>query len=55
AMVDYYLDIMIGVGTGVRLIKIDLPLFTRIGATTRAGFLTSPLGEGYGMEQRLEF
>lgn len=55
AMEDYQLDIMIGEGPAARSIKIDLPPFTLIGATTRAGALTSPLRDRFGIVQRLEF
>ena len=55
AMEDYQLDIMIGEGPAARSIKIDLPQFTLIGATTRAGSLTSPLRDRFGIVQRLEF
>ncbi|MEY0290339.1 Holliday junction branch migration DNA helicase RuvB [Providencia rettgeri] len=55
AMDDYQLDIMIGEGPAARSIKIDLPPFTLIGATTRAGSLTSPLRDRFGIVQRLEF
>ena len=55
AMEDYQLDIMIGEGPGARSIKLDLPPFTLIGATTRAGLLTSPLRDRFGIVQRLEF
>ena len=55
AMEDYQLDIMIGEGPAARSIKLDLPPFTRIGATTRAGSLTSPLRDRFGIVQRLEF
>ncbi|EKT62650.1 Holliday junction branch migration DNA helicase RuvB [Providencia burhodogranariea] len=55
AMEDYQLDIMIGEGPAARSIKIDLPPFTLIGATTRAGSLTSPLRDRFGIVQRLEF
>ena len=55
AMEDFQLDIMIGEGPGARSIKIDLPHFTLIGATTRAGLLTSPLRDRFGIVQRLEF
>jgi len=55
AMEDFQLDIMIGEGPGARSIKIDLPPFTLIGATTRAGLLTSPLRDRFGIVQRLEF
>ncbi len=55
AMEDYQLDIMIGEGPAARSIKIDLPPFTLVGATTRAGLLTSPLRDRFGIVQRLEF
>ncbi|MEW6991314.1 Holliday junction branch migration DNA helicase RuvB [Colwelliaceae bacterium 6441] len=55
AMEDYQLDIMIGEGPAARSIKLDLPSFTLIGATTRAGALTSPLRDRFGIVQRLEF
>jgi Holliday junction DNA helicase RuvB len=55
AMEDFQLDIMIGEGPAARSIKIDLPQFTLIGATTRAGLLTSPLRDRFGIVQRLEF
>ncbi len=55
AMEDYKLDIMIGEGPAARSIKLDLPPFTLIGATTRAGLLTSPLRDRFGIVQRLEF
>lgn len=55
AMEDYQLDIMIGEGPSARSIKLDLPPFTLIGATTRAGLLTSPLRDRFGIVQRLEF
>lgn len=55
AMEDYQLDIMIGEGPAARSIKIDLPKFTLVGATTRAGLLTSPLRDRFGIVQRLEF
>ncbi|WP_311763044.1 Holliday junction branch migration DNA helicase RuvB [Proteus terrae] len=55
AMEDYQLDIMIGEGPAARSIKIDLPPFTLVGATTRAGSLTSPLRDRFGIVQRLEF
>jgi Holliday junction DNA helicase RuvB len=55
AMEDFQLDIMIGEGPGARSIKIDLPRFTLVGATTRAGLLTSPLRDRFGIVQRLEF
>ncbi|MFZ7240666.1 Holliday junction branch migration DNA helicase RuvB [Avibacterium avium] len=55
AMEDYQLDIMIGEGPAARSIKLDLPPFTLIGATTKAGSLTSPLRDRFGIVQRLEF
>ena len=55
ALEDFQLDIMIGEGPGARSIKIDLPPFTLVGATTRAGLLTSPLRDRFGIVQRLEF
>lgn len=55
AMEDYKLDIMIGEGPSARSIKLDLPAFTLIGATTRAGALTSPLRDRFGIVERLEF
>ncbi len=55
AMEDFQLDIMIGEGPAARSIKIDLPPFTLVGATTRAGLLTSPLRDRFGIVQRLEF
>lgn len=55
AMEDYQLDIMVGEGPAARSIKIDLPPFTLVGATTRAGLLTSPLRDRFGIVQRLEF
>ncbi|CZF79698.1 Holliday junction DNA helicase RuvB [Grimontia indica] len=55
AMEDYQLDIMIGEGPAARSIKIDLPPFTLVGATTRAGSLTSPLRDRFGITQRLEY
>jgi Holliday junction DNA helicase RuvB len=55
AMEDYQLDIMIGEGPAARSIKLDLPSFTLVGATTRAGLLTSPLRDRFGIVQRLEF
>jgi Holliday junction DNA helicase RuvB len=55
AMEDFQLDIMIGEGPGARSIKLDLQPFTLIGATTRAGLLTSPLRDRFGIVQRLEF
>jgi len=55
AMEDYQLDIMIGEGPAARSIKLDLPPFTLVGATTRAGLLTSPLRDRFGIVQRLEY
>lgn len=55
AMEDYQLDLMIGEGPAARSIKLDLPPFTLVGATTRAGLLTSPLRDRFGIVQRLEF
>ncbi|MBU0656914.1 MAG: Holliday junction branch migration DNA helicase RuvB [Gammaproteobacteria bacterium] len=55
AMEDFQLDIMIGDGPAARSIKLDLPPFTLVGATTRAGLLTSPLRDRFGIVQRLEF
>ena len=55
AMEDYKLDIIIGEGPSARSIKLDLPPFTMVGATTRAGLLTSPLRDRFGIVQRLEF
>lgn len=55
AMEDFQIDIMIGDGLAARSIKIDLPPFTLIGATTRAGLLTAPLRDRFGIVQRLEF
>src|SRR5690606_29519551 len=54
-MEDFQIDIMIGEGPAARSIKLDLPPFTLIGATTRAGLLTSPLRDRFGIVQRLEF
>ncbi len=54
-MEDYQLDIMIGEGPAARSIKLSLPLFTLVGATTRAGLLTAPLRDRFGIVQRLEF
>jgi Holliday junction DNA helicase RuvB len=54
-MEDFQLDIMIGEGPAARAIKLDLPPFTLVGATTRAGLLTSPLRDRFGIVQRLEF
>ena len=55
ALEDFQLDIMIGEGPAARSIKIDLPRFTLVGATTRAGLLTSPLRDRFGIVERLEF
>ncbi|HTQ36586.1 MAG TPA: Holliday junction branch migration DNA helicase RuvB [Steroidobacteraceae bacterium] len=55
AMEDYQFDIMIGEGPAARSIKLDLPPFTLVGATTRAGLLTSPLRDRFGIVQRLDF
>jgi len=55
AMEDFQLDIVIGEGPAARSIKLDLPPFTLVGATTRAGLLTSPLRDRFGIVQRLEF
>ncbi|WP_251978071.1 Holliday junction branch migration DNA helicase RuvB [Salinicola avicenniae] len=55
AMEDFQLDIMIGDGPAARSIKLDLPQFTLVGATTRAGLLTAPLRDRFGIVQRLEF
>ena len=55
AMEDFALDIMIGEGPSARSIRIDLPPFTLVGATTRAGSLTAPLRDRFGIVQRLEF
>ena len=55
AMEDYRLDILIGEGPSARSLKLELPPFTLIGATTRAGLLTSPLRDRFGITQRLEF
>ena len=55
AMEDYRLDIMIGEGPSARSVKLDLPAFTLIGATTRAGMLTNPLRDRFGIVSRLEF
>lgn len=55
AMEDYKIDIMIGEGPAARSIQLDLPPFTLVGATTRAGLLTSPLRDRFGIVQRLEF
>lgn len=55
AMEDYKIDIMIGTGPGARSVKIDIPKFTLIGATTRAGLLSSPLRDRFGIISRLDF
>lgn len=55
AMEDYCIDIMIGKGSSARSVRLDLPKFTLIGATTRAGMLTAPLRDRFGMIHRLEF
>ena len=55
ALEDFQLDIIIGEGPGARSLKIDLPPFTLVGATTRAGLLTSPLRDRFGITQRLDF
>lgn len=55
AMEDYYIDILIGQGPSARSVKLDVPRFTLAGATTRAGLLTSPLRDRFGMTFRLEF
>ncbi|MCC8017211.1 MAG: Holliday junction branch migration DNA helicase RuvB [Lachnospiraceae bacterium] len=55
AMEDYAIDIMIGKGSGARSIRLDLPKFTLVGATTRAGLLTAPLRDRFGVVQHLEF
>jgi len=55
ALEDFQLDIMIGEGPAARSIKLDLPPFTLVGATTRAGLLTSPLRDRFGIVQRLEY
>ena len=55
AMEDYQIDIIIGEGPAARAIKLDIPPFTLVGATTRAGLLTSPLRDRFGIVQRLEF
>ncbi|MGD2167830.1 MAG: Holliday junction branch migration DNA helicase RuvB [Gammaproteobacteria bacterium] len=55
ALEDFQLDIMIGEGVGARSIKVDLPPFTLVGATTRAGLLTSPLRDRFGIAQHLDF
>src|SRR5438094_3223067 len=55
AMEDYQLDLVIGQGPAARTVKLDLPRFTLVGATTRAGALTSPLRDRFGLVQRLDF
>lgn len=55
ALEDYQLDILIGEGPAARTLKLELPRFTLVGATTRAGLLTSPLRDRFGIVQRLEF
>ena len=55
AMEDFQLDIIIGQGPGARSIKLDLPHFTLVGATTRTGLLTSPLRDRFGVIDRLNF
>src|SRR5699024_8285591 len=55
AMEDYFLDIVIGQGPSARSVRIDLPPFTLIGATTRAGLLTAPLRDRFGVLSRLEY
>ena len=55
AMEDFHIDIMIGEGPAARSIKLELPPFTLVGATTRAGLLTSPLRDRFGIVQRLQF
>mgnify|MGYP001317693797 CR=1 FL=1 len=55
AMEDYYIDILIGQGPSARSMKLEIPKFTLVGATTRAGALTSPLRDRFGMHFRLEF
>ena len=55
ALEDYQIDIMIGEGPGARSVKLDLPPFTLVGATTRAGMLTNPLRDRFGIVSRLEF
>ncbi|TFG93814.1 MAG: Holliday junction branch migration DNA helicase RuvB [Syntrophobacterales bacterium] len=55
AMEDFYIDILIGQGPSARSMKLDIPRFTLVGATTRAGLLTSPLRDRFGMSFRLEF
>ena len=55
AMEDFHIDILIGQGPGARSIRLDLPRFTLVGATTRAGLLTSPLRDRFGWTARLEY
>ena len=55
ALEDYQIDIMIGEGPAARSVKLDLPPFTLVGATTRAGMLTNPLRDRFGIVSRLEF
>jgi Holliday junction DNA helicase RuvB len=55
AMEDFHIDILIGQGPSARSMKLDIPKFTLVGATTRAGLLTSPLRDRFGMHFRLEF
>ena len=55
AMEDFHIDILIGQGPSARSMKLDIPKFTLIGATTRAGLLTSPLRDRFGMSFRFEF
>lgn len=55
AMEDYVIDIVIGKGPSARSIRLELPKFTLVGATTRAGLLTAPLRDRFGVIQRLEF
>ena len=55
AMEDFAIDIMIGKGTSARSVRLDLPKFTLVGATTRAGLLTAPLRDRFGVIQHLEF
>src|SRR5574344_519363 len=55
AMEDYAIDIMIGKGSSARSIRLDLPKFTLVGATTRAGLLTAPLRDRFGLINKLEF
>ena len=55
ALEDYQIDIMIGEGPAARRVKLDLPPFTLVGATTRAGMLTNPLRDRFGIVARLEF